>query len=253
MPSLNILKTFLKNDQKLIFRDSFLIFMTIAGILIALICRYLLPWADQVLMAKSLMPSDTIPFALHETYPMLITFMALYNGTLMSGMMAGFLLLDEKDENTLQAISVTPVPFYYYTNYRFTLAAVFSFALSVAMLYIINIALLGFWQILLFSAAASLMSVMSALFLVIFSQNKVQGFAMGKFTSLAGWVILAGWFIPEPWQWLLGIFPPFLVHKAYWMALEEQQFWLQILGIAIIAQFILIALLTKAFNHKTNQ
>ena len=183
--------------------------MTIAGILLAIICRYLLPWADAVLIEKSLMPSQTIPFPLHDIYPLLITFMALYNGTLMSGMMAGFLLLDEKDERTLQALSVTPVPLYHYTNYRFTLAALFSFLLCIVMLYIINIALLTFWQILLFSAAASLMSVITALFLIIFSQNKVQGFAMGKFTSVAGWVILIGWFIPEYWQWLLAIFPPF--------------------------------------------
>ncbi|NRA89382.1 MAG: hypothetical protein HRU28_18790 [Rhizobiales bacterium] len=77
------------------------------------------------------------------------------------------------------------------------------------MFYIIDLAMLPFGQILLFSAAGSLFSVLSALFLVLTADNKIQGFAMGKFLSIGGWVMMVGWFIPQPWQWLVGIFPPF--------------------------------------------
>ncbi|MCJ8325049.1 MAG: hypothetical protein HRU29_09160 [Rhizobiales bacterium] len=242
------LPNFARNDRKLIFRDKFLVFMTIISIIIAIIMRYLLPWADAALIEKGLMPSASIPYALHDLYPMLVSFTALYNGGIISGMVAGFLLLDEKDEGTLQALIVTPVPLHYYTIYRFGLASIFSAVVMFIMVYIINILLLPAWQLVLLCISASQVSTIVALFLVLTAQNKVQGFAMGKFTSIAGFTIMIGWFVPDTWQWLLGIFPPFLVHKAYWLALEGNNLWWLALAIGTLAQIIAIYFMAKKFN-----
>lgn len=239
---------FARNDQKLIFRDSFLILMTFISILIAVVARYLFPWADATLMAKGLMPSASIPFAFSDTFPMFVAFTALYNGGIISGMVAGFLLLDEKDEGTLQALIVTPVPLHYYTVYRFGLAAIFSAVIMFVMMQIIGLMLLPVWQLILFCISASLVSTIVALFLVLSAQNKVQGFAMGKFTSIAGFIIMGGWFVPDAWQWMLGIFPPFLVHKAYWLALEGDGLWWVALALGTLVQLVAIYLMAKRFN-----
>ncbi len=248
MSLLSTIPKFINNDKKLILRDNFSISMLFAGIGLAIILKYLLPWADAVLIEKGYAPSDNIPFALHELYPMLIPFMVLYNGSMISGMMSGFLMLDEKDERTLIALGVTPVPLYHYTLYRFGLAALFSFILLIIMLLIIDLVMLPMWQMLLFCAAGSLFSILAALFLVITADNKVQGFAMGKFLSIGGWVMMVGWFIPPPWQWFAGIFPPFFVHKAYWMALEGEAFWWLILALSTILQIITIYLMNKKYT-----
>lgn len=248
MSFFSTLPSFARNDTKLIFRDKFLILMTFISIFIAIITRYLLPWADTTLIEKGLMPSVSIPFSLHELYPMLVTFTALYNGGIISGMVAGFLLLDEKDEGTLQAIIVTPVPLHYYTIYRFGLASIFSAFIMFIMLQIIGIALLPVWQLILLCIASSLVSTIVALFLVLTAQNKVQGFAMGKFTSIAGFTILIGWFVPDTWQWVLGIFPPFLVHKAYWLALDGNSLWWLALVLGTLAQIFTIYWMAKKFN-----
>lgn len=240
---------FARNDKKLIFRDNFLILMTLMSIAIAIIARYLLPWADATLLAKGFMPSDSISLAFHDVYPMLVPFTALYNGGIISGMVAGFLLLDEKDEGTLQALIITPVPLHHYTIYRFGLAAIFSAVIMFIMLLIIGLTLLPAWQLVLFCISSSLVSTIVALFLVLTAQNKVQGFAMGKFTSIAGFIIMGGWFLPENWQWLLGIFPPFLVHKAYWLALDGNNLWVVTLLIGTIAQIVAIYFMAKKFNN----
>lgn len=240
---------FLRNDKKLIFRDRFLVLMSLITILIAVAVRYALPWADATLISKGLMPSDSIPFAFHDTYPMFISFTALYNGGIISGMVAGFLLLDEKDERTLTALIVTPVPLHHYTLYRFGLAAIFSAVMMFIMLQIIGIALLPVWQLIIFCLSASLVSTIVALFLVLSAQNKVQGFAMGKFTSVAGFIIMGGWFVPETWQWVFGLFPPFLVHKAYWLALEGNNLWWLALALGTLAQLLAIYLMAKKFNN----
>ncbi len=247
---MSLIAKLINNDKRLVFRDRFLVFMAIAGLLLAVIIRYLLPWANLTLAAKGYMPSETIDFALSALYPMLVPFIALYNGAMMSGIMFGFLMIEEKEERTLIAFGVTPVPLYYYTLYRFGTAAIFSFMMIVIMMLIINIVALPFWQLLLFAAGASLFSILAALFLVLTAQNKVQGFAFAKFLSLSGWVILAGWFIPMPWQWLLGIFPPFYIHKAYWLALEGDSLWWWVLLLGVIIQLIAIVIMNKYSQNK---
>lgn len=249
MTFLDVVPKFLSNDKKLIFRDNFLFFMSFLSILIAIAARYILPWADATLMEKGLMPSESIPIAFHDTFPMFVAFTALYNGGILSGMMAGFLLLDEKDEGTLTALIVTPVPLQHYTLYRFGLAALFSAVVMFLMLQIIGLQLLPAWQLILFCISASLVSTIVALFLVLTAQNKVQGFAMGKFTSVAGFIIMGGWFLPESLQWLLGIFPPFLVHKAYWLALEGNNLWWLALALGALIQLLAIYWMSKKFTQ----
>ncbi|PCI85835.1 MAG: hypothetical protein COB24_11650 [Hyphomicrobiales bacterium] len=249
MTFLNVVPKFFNNDKKLIFRDSFMIFMLLFTLLISLAVRYILPWMDGILIEKGFMPSENISFALHDTYPMWVSFISLYNGGLLAGMVAGFLMLDEKDEGTLTALIVTPVPLQHYTFYRFGLASLFSFVMMIAMVYIVGIEVLPLWQLLLLCASASLVSILVSLFLSLAAQNKIQGFAMGKFTSVAGWIIMGGWFVPENWQWVLGVFPPFLVHKAYWLALEGDDLWWLALALGTMAQLLAIYLMSKKFNE----
>jgi len=61
-------------------------------------------------------------------------------------------------------------------------------------------------------------------------------------------LILLAWFVSEPFQWLFGLFPPFLISKAYWMAFEGNNFWWIALIIGIILQLGLIVVLMKQFN-----
>ncbi|MBL1242702.1 MAG: hypothetical protein COB13_012695 [OCS116 cluster bacterium] len=249
MTFLKVVPKFFDNDKKLIFRDSFMVLMLLFTILIAVAVRYILPWLDGILIEKGYMPSENIAYALHDTYPMWASFISLYNGGLLAGMVAGFLMLDEKDEGTLTALIVTPVPLQHYTFYRFGLAALFSFLMMMIMVYIVGIELLPFWQLTLLCASASLVSIIVSLFLSLAAQNKIQGFAMGKFTSIAGWVIMGGWFLPENWQWLLGIFPPFLVHKAYWLALDGNPLWWLALALGTLLQVAAIYWMSKKFNE----
>ena len=85
------------------------------------------------------------------------------------------------------------------------------------------------------------------------AENKVQGFAIAKFVGLAGWIILLGWFVAEPWQWLLGLFPPFLVSKAYWMVIAGDSLWPLALVLGIMLQIGLLYILIRRFNKVAYQ
>jgi len=179
---------------------------------------------------------------------MLVAYLAIYTGALLVGTVFGFVLLDEKDNNTLKAMMVTPVPLRQYALYRAGLPAILAFFIVVGEVLFINQALLPLWQLLLISAGAALTAPIVSLFFAIVAENKVAGFAYSKFAGISGWAILIGFFVPEPWQWLIGLFPPFWISKAYWMALEGNNWWWAALLVGIILQVGLIRWMLRRFN-----
>ena len=243
-----LIRRLARNDARLIGRDRFLIFMFLFAVYIAVALRYLLPWANTYLAEHGVMPGETIPTSLSAIYPMLVAYMAIYTGALLVGTVFGFVLLDEKDNNTLKAMLVTPVPLQRYVTYRVGAPALFAFAIILGMALVINQALLPLWQMALIAAGGALTAPIISLFFATFAENKVQGFAYSKFGGLSGWTILIGFFVAEPFQWLIGLFPPFWISKAYWLALEGRPLWWLSLALGIALQLASIVLLVRRFN-----
>ncbi|MCG8351388.1 MAG: ABC transporter permease [Chloroflexales bacterium] len=238
-----------RNDVKLIGRDSFLLFMFLFALIIALVLRFGLPWLNTALAENGVLPNVTFGInSLAELYPMIVAYMAIYTGALLVGTVFGFVLLDEKDDNTIKAMLVTPIPLRQYVLYRVGLPAILAFFIIMGTVLVIDQALLPLGQMLLIVAGGSFAAPIISLFFATFAENKVQGFAYSKFGGISGWAFLIGWFIPEPWQWLIGLFPPFWVGKAYWMALEGHGLWWVVLIIGVVLQIGLILWLLQRFN-----
>lgn len=248
MPMTELIGKLGRNDVKLIGRDRFLIFMFFFVIYIAVMLRFGLPWANIKLADNGVLPSQTISMSLADIYPMLVAYMAVYTGALLVGTVFGFMLLDEKEDNTIKAMLVTPVPLQQYLIYRIGMPAILAFFIILFMALFINQALLPLWQLLLISAGGALTAPIISLFFATFAENKVQGFALSKVGGISGWTIMIGWFVPEPLQWLIGLYPPFWIAKAYWMALAGNSLWLLALMAGIVLQIGLIYLLVQQFN-----
>jgi fluoroquinolone transport system permease protein len=238
-----------RNDVKLIRRDSFMLLLLGFILWISLILRYVLPWLNGYLAATGVLPGESVDATLAEYYPLIIGYLAIFEGALIVGFLFGFILLDEKDDNTLLAMLVTPLPLRQYLMYRVVLPCVLAFVVILAMTLFIGVALPSFWQLLLIAAGASLAAPIASLFFGIFAENKVQGFAYSKFSGLAGMLIIASWFVSEPLQWGFGIFPPFLISKAYWMAVEGSGLWWMILLAGVVLQIALIAWMMRVFTR----
>ncbi len=237
-----------RNDVKLIGRDRFLLFMLAFVLYLAAALRFGLPWANTYLAEQGVLPSETVASTLADFYPMIVAWIVIFTGALLAGTIFGFMLLDEKEDNTIKAMLVTPVSFNQYVLYRIGGPTVLAFFIVAGMMLFIDQALVPLWQLLLIAAGASLTAPIVALFYATFAENKVQGFAVSKFAGIAGWLIILGWFVAEPLQWLFGLFPPFLISKAYWMALEGQGLWWAALLGGIVLQAGLLFLMMKRFN-----
>ena len=144
---------------------------------------------------------------------------------------------------------VTPVPFSHYVMYRIVVPMILAFFTVIMMVLFIGQALIPLWQLDLISFGASFTAPIITLFYGVFAENKVQGFAMAKFVGIGGLAILLGWFVDEPTQWLFGLFPPFWINKAYWMAYYGNNLWWLALIVGILTQSGLIYLLVQRFNR----
>jgi fluoroquinolone transport system permease protein len=232
-----------RNDARVISRDSFLITMVVYIVGMAVVLRFALPWLNDLLI-------DSGSFALEPFYPMAIAFIAVFNGALIGGTMIGFVLLDEREDHTIKAMLVTPLPLPVYVGYRVLLPMVIGFVLVLAQLLLLNpLAALPVWQIAGVALGAGMTAPIAALFFASFADNKVQGFALMKFTGIGGFLIGGAWFVEEPLQWLFGLFPPYWISKAYWMALEARPLWWAALLAGIVLQGVLIAWLIRRFQQ----
>ncbi len=247
---MNVVRHLLRNDVRLIARDKMLATMTAVVIIMGVAMRFALPAIDTALASAGVMPSEGSSLRFSDTFPAFVVFVALWQGANFPGIIFGFVLLGEKEDNTLEAMRVTPLSLERYAGYRVAASAVLAFFIIVYLTLSIGWSAVPLWQLLPLAAAASLTAPLSVLAYTTFADNKIQGLAYTKFGGLAGLIILAGYFAPEPWQWLLGVFPPFLVAKAYWMALEGQLAAIGPLIAGALFQIVLIRALLRRFHAR---
>lgn len=238
-----------RNDLRLIGRDQLLLSMFAFTLLQGLALRYGLPWLNDHLIQHRIMPGELVDRPLYSYYSLILGHMILYNGAALVGAIFGFLLLGEKDDRTLYAMLVTPVPPSSYLGYRVAATSAFGFLIVASMLAVTHQGRLEPWQLSVVAVGAALTAPIVALCIAVTAENKVQGLAMSKFSSLAGGIIVLGWFVAEPWQWLFGLFPPFLVSKAYWMAWNGTTGWWGVVCLAIVMQGIMIIWLSHRITR----
>lgn len=218
------------NDSRLILRDSFLRMMAAMIVLIALGLRFGLPPLPGYLEGLSLLPGALGTEPASHYFPLALAYFSLFDGPLLVGFIFGFVVLDEKEDRTLDAMAVTPVALVDYMLWRSLLSWALGFGVTLAQMLFVGpaleqpgtdaAALPGVLPLINLCALAGLGAPLFMLFLSATASDKVQGFAMAKFIGLGGLLILVGWFLPSPLDWLPALFPPYLVAKAYWLSLS---------------------------------
>lgn len=232
----------LRNDARLIGRDSFLSGLSVYIIILAIILRFGLP-----ALVENFANNPDITFSLADFFPMLIGYIALFAGALVAGMIIGFIVLDERDDNTIKALLVTPLPVAYYIAYRVIVPMLIAFVIILLNLLIINQALPEFWQVVVIAAFASMTAPLVMLFFATVAQNKVQGFAMNKIVGTLGLLIFAAWFVEAPLQYLIGLFPPYWFVKGYWLAVANDPNWFLFLVIGAIWTSVVLSFFIRRF------
>ncbi len=204
-------------DIKNIRRERLLLGLTVLMAVLVLLYRYGVPALTTALQVR--LGFDLLPY-----YDLV---MSMYVGTAAGtvGVVVGFLLLDERDDRTLTALLVTPLPVGSYLAYRITLPLALSFVLTIVTYPLVGIAPLPIVDLLVISGLASFAGPAAALFLATFAENKITGLALTKVINAVGSLPVLAYFVPAPWQWLAGLVPGYWPMKALWLAAAGEAYW----------------------------
>lgn len=254
-------------EFKTIVKDMMNLFILLYPLLMLFICGYLLP----AIISKT---SSNDPNS--QAIALLIGFVLLISiGGFMMGAMLGFSLLDNRDENTLTNIAVSPITVSGYAVFKIIYTYILQVLGNIFMIgglkllasdsYVVNyggitIGLLdniSYGQIIVFSLVSSLIVPFVAMLLGAIAKNKIEGFALvksgGLFVMIPMLVLLDSF--QNGKQYIFGIFPNFWPMKALLnIALNSQNtanlnFWIYML-IGTVYPIILGILALRVFIKK---
>lgn len=227
-------------------RDALLRWMLLIPFAAALAARGLLP----VLLARI---EPWLPVSITPHYAALMGYGMLLLAPALVGMVTGFVLLDQRDEQVLAALRVTPLPLSQYMLYRLGAPLLLSVVLTVPVFAIAGLDAPAPAGLLLAALLAAPMAPLFALTLATLASNKVQGLALSKACGILFAPPIVAYFAPAAWQPLLAVAPTYWPAQVYW-ALDAGHFGAAsaYAGGALLVYTLLLSLLIRRFASQAN-
>jgi fluoroquinolone transport system permease protein len=188
-------------------------------------------------------------FDLVAYYPLLMSFLPLIV-TGMIGTVVGFLLLDQRDDQTLSALLVTPLSLGDYLRYRLSGLMLLSVVFGVVMVPLAGLTETTTLQTVVSAVTAAPLAPIYALFLGSIAANKVQGFALAKAVGIVMVPCIASYFVTGPWQSAFGLLPHYWPLKVFWL-FDDGATWVALVHalIGLVWQSVLLLVLVRHFSH----
>lgn len=234
------------NDLKSIRRDSLLLGVVLVPWFLVLGVNWSVPTIAQLLDRRY--HFDLIPY-----YPLILSILFLINIPMLFGTLMGFLTIDERDDNTLTALRVTPISMQGYIFYRILTNYLLSVIYIVICMPLTGLLSLSELRTTISMAIiASVMAPAIGLLLVSFANNKVESLAIAKGLGILVLGPLAAYFFDSQWQLLLGLIPTYWIAKGFWLALEGQSYQVYAL-VGLFYEFLIVSVFLARFQKKFYQ
>jgi fluoroquinolone transport system permease protein len=195
-------------DARSVARDSMLRWLLLLVPVFALGVRFGVPGLAAWLQGE--LGFDLVPY-----YTLLMSFVGMMAAALV-GTVIGFLLLDQRDDQTLPALLVTPMSLADYLGYRLAAPTLLAIPLSLAAYGIAGLMPVSAAQVIASALTAAPLSILYALFIGSVAANKVQGLALVKGVGILWVPAVIAWFVPWPWQELAGVVPHYWPLAVFW-------------------------------------
>jgi fluoroquinolone transport system permease protein len=209
MTLLRTLPVLVRHDLRRLLRDRFLLGTSAYILVLTVAMRWALPWGTARLLAET--GFDATPWL-----PLVSSYFVLVNTTVLTGLLAGFLLLETREERTLAALRVTPMPLWHLFVELGLAVVLVGTATVVVEGLILGVGTPTLPGLLLTGLLVAPHGLVLALLLATQAANKVEAFAVLKITSVIGLVPIAAFFLPEPVQLVAGVVPPYWACRVWW-------------------------------------
>ena len=243
MKTLRTVKSLGPIDTVSLLRDPLLRWIVALPIFIALVARFILP----ILIGRM---EVTLRVSLGEIYPVIVGYALLITAPVLCGMVIGFLMLDERDDRTLLALRVTPLPLSGYLAWRLLGPMVLSVAATIITFPLAGVERPDIFRVFLSAIAVAPIAPLMALALAAFAENKVQGFALVKISSVFQMAPIFAYFIHSDWQLVFGIIPTYWPAKSLWNFQQGAHAAWAYLLVGLAYQSLLLAALIRRFNRR---
>lgn len=231
------------NQTKRVGRDNLLLILSVYPLILAVVGKYLIPFLREAFLEN---------LDLSEHYPAILVFFILANPYIY-GSLAAFTLLDEREENVLQAIRVTPLKLSNYLGAKVLFFVIVSIATGVLITWYINLVPIGLGESVLINSLMALSAPLSMLMINSFARNRVEGFALVKGTGFMILLPALAFYVPERYSLLAGVIP------GYWPAMAINKlsnpsfglmpYWGYLL-VGLLYILLLIVILYQRFSRK---
>lgn len=178
------------------------------------------------------------------------------------GSMAGFSLLDDRDDQVFASIRISPVSLDLYIWFKVVYVYILALIGGFFIIWYSGAIKLSVPDIFLVAALSALQTPITAFLVNAFAHNKVEGFVTMKATGFLLMMPLGGFFFLDAKEWLFAIAPPHWAAKAVQRAMLEPlidagvvsmnlEFY-QYIAIGMIYNLCLIALTFILFKNKND-
>ncbi len=234
---LTILKAELRNMR----RDPMYIFFAFYPVILGTIGYFLIPYIEE--------QSPGTPWA--NILAMLFIILTGY----IFGALTAFTLLDDKDDNVLMSLKITPISVKYYVIIKLAISFIFGFIATLAIIYGTGfLSNTSFLVIFLIGIVGAIQGPGVALIVNSFSENKVEGFVIMKLSGLIIIFPVIAFFVSGFIQNLLGIAPGYWAARIIELELvptEEGSVLLTFI-FGVLYNMVALYLLMKLYTKKSN-
>ena len=229
-------------DAHNVVRDSMLRWIALFTPAFGLLFRFGVPSVAEALRRQ-------FNFDLVSYYPLLMSFLPLILAG-MIGSVVGFLLLDQRDDQTLSALLVTPLSLGDYLRYRLSGLMLVSVVFGAVMVPLAGLTPTTPLQAVVTAVTAAPLAPIYALFLGTMAANKVQGFALAKAVGIVMVPCIVSYFVTGPWQKAFGLLPHYWPLKVFWLFNEGTTRAALVHALIGLAwQSVILMVLVRRFSH----
>ena len=229
----------LVKDIKNIFTEPVLLYIAVAPITICLLIKYVFLYLNLKLNSGiDLYSYDKLIISIvNMIIPMIV------------GTLAGFVMLDEKDEGTAFVMVMTPLGKRGYFLYRSIISVVLCFIfvlLSVPMIGISSEDMLLMTSV---AIMASLETPICALLLLTIAHNKIEGLAVTKGMVICIFIPICIFFFKNSWVYIMG-FIPFFWPAYLFINANNYLLYLLLWIVGFLVHIFYLIILIKSYLRK---
>ena len=140
------------------------------------------------------------------------------------GALIGFSILDDRDDNVLMTVKVTPLGLQRFFAFRLIMIFIFAILASIFVILFADIGGLELYEVIAISVVSALSAPLTGLFINSFASNKIEGFAIMKGFGVLIFVPLVSLFVFDFKELFFAFAPGFFPAKSVSALIRGDQF-----------------------------